>query len=102
MQGFLRNKEQCMDLRHGPVDPPTRPHFAPMEDEFLGNGAESGHFADFGFNRNYETKPRHATDIPLFSEELSGQASIVENRAMTQIKMTPEVFFKTGWLTQNS
>jgi hypothetical protein len=24
------------------------------------------------------------------------------NFAMTQIKMTPEVFFKTGWLTQNS
>jgi hypothetical protein len=52
-----------------------------MEDEFLGNRAESGHFADFGFNRNYETEPRYATDIPLFSEDLSGQASIVGNRA---------------------
>ncbi len=70
-----------MDLRHGPVDSPTRPHFAPMEDEFLGNRAESGHFANFGFNRNYEIKPRYATDIPLFSEDLSGQASIVGNHA---------------------
>jgi hypothetical protein len=52
-----------------------------MEDEFLGNGAKSCHFADFGFNRNYEMKTRYATDIPLLSEDLSGQASIVGNRA---------------------
>jgi hypothetical protein len=33
-----------------------------------------------------------------------GYSSTAASRmsAMTQIKITPEVFFKTGWLTQNS
>ncbi len=31
-----------------------------------------------------------------------GKLSDAGVAAMTQIKMTPEVFFKTGWLTQNS
>jgi hypothetical protein len=34
-------------------------------------------------------------------ERRQGQ-SRSQTLAMTQIKMTPEVFFKTGWLTQNS
>ena len=101
MEGFFRNEEQRMDLRHGPVDPPTRPHFAPMEDEFLGDGAESGHFAQFGFNRNYETKPGSATDIPLFSGNLSGPTKCRRRGQFRGIGSQGRVpslgFIQAGW-----
>ena len=33
-------KKEGVDLGDGAIDPPARPHFAPMENELLGNGRE--------------------------------------------------------------
>ena len=35
-----RKKKQGVDLGDGAIDPPARPHFAPMKNELLGNGRE--------------------------------------------------------------
>ena len=35
VQRFLRDVEQRVNLRHGPVDAPTRAHFTPVEDKLL-------------------------------------------------------------------
>src|SRR6266571_1643571 len=37
-----REKQEGMNLGDGPIDPPTRSHFAPMEDKSLGDRGE-GH-----------------------------------------------------------
>ncbi len=46
-QGLLGEIQERMDLGHGSIDPPFRPHFPPVEDELLVDGIEGGHFLNF-------------------------------------------------------
>jgi hypothetical protein len=39
-QWAWRKKKEGVDLGDGAIDPPARSHFAPMENELLGNGRE--------------------------------------------------------------
>ncbi len=52
VEGFFGEEEEGVDLRHGAIDAPAGPHFAPMEDEFLGDGGEGAHFLLFCLDRN--------------------------------------------------
>src|SRR5439155_10922028 len=42
-QRFFGNEKQGMDLSDGAIDPPSGPHFAPVEDELLGDWSEFLH-----------------------------------------------------------
>ena len=54
LRGFGEMKES-VDLGHGAIDAPARAHFAPVEDEFFGDGSKGWHgvFCNFCQYSNY-------------------------------------------------
>jgi len=56
MDGGRRQVKQRVNLSHRPIDPPSRPHLAPMENELLMTGRKFLHFGNFCHDRN-RSKP---------------------------------------------
>jgi hypothetical protein len=58
-----RKEKKSVDLGDGAIDAPAGPHFAPMEDESLGNGREFFHtICYFCLNRNYRKSCHKSTE----------------------------------------
>src|SRR5271165_2182721 len=54
-----RQIQQRVNLRHRPVDPPPRPHLAPVQDVRLLHSSQVGHIDTFSSNRIYRMQRRH-------------------------------------------
>src|SRR5882757_6137826 len=66
-----------MDLRHRPVDPPPRPHLAPMQDVLLLHARQVSHISTFSPNRIYRTLCFLSTlvQIPRPASQFAGESA---------------------------